>query len=195
MHLLCEIAEFLDVAPAVCHTCILCSARHIVAGDFHYIGKEASTRWASGVDLSMLAEAGDLDPADEPLRGRSYDKFLVSKSPVTGLQFLGLLIIGGSLIAVSLITLAVMLRDVRPSQLTVSALTQPSIFALGNKPKFRQCLTFIMRYFLAFLPQRRCRGRAYSFLQVFLSDLGIYDLRDRPVDNEVRFPDESCSKL
>jgi len=32
--------------------------RHIVAGDFHYIGKEASTRWASGVDLSMLADAG-----------------------------------------------------------------------------------------------------------------------------------------
>jgi len=26
MHLLCEIAEFLDVAPAVCHTRILCSA-------------------------------------------------------------------------------------------------------------------------------------------------------------------------
>jgi hypothetical protein len=51
------------------------------------------------------------------LRERSYDKFLVSKSPVTGLQFLGLLIIGGSLIAVSLITLAVMLREVRPSQL------------------------------------------------------------------------------
>ncbi len=43
--------------------------RHIVAGEFHYIGKEASTRWASGPDLSMLAEAGaSLDEADETFR-------------------------------------------------------------------------------------------------------------------------------
>jgi hypothetical protein len=42
--------------------------RHIVAGEFHYIGKEASTRWASGPDLSMLAEARALDPADETFR-------------------------------------------------------------------------------------------------------------------------------
>jgi hypothetical protein len=42
--------------------------RHIVAGEFHYIGKEASTRWAGGVDLSMMSEAGDLDPADETFR-------------------------------------------------------------------------------------------------------------------------------
>jgi hypothetical protein len=42
--------------------------RHIVAGEFHYIGKEASTRWAGGVDLSMMAEAGSLDPADETFR-------------------------------------------------------------------------------------------------------------------------------
>ena len=42
--------------------------RHIVAGEFHYIGKEASTRWASGPDLSMMAEAGALDPADETFR-------------------------------------------------------------------------------------------------------------------------------
>jgi hypothetical protein len=42
--------------------------RHIVAGEFHYIGKEASTRWGSGVDLSMLAEVGALDPADEIFR-------------------------------------------------------------------------------------------------------------------------------
>jgi len=46
--------------------------RHIVAGEFHFIGKEASTRWASGVDLSMLAEAGDLDPADET--SREYER-------------------------------------------------------------------------------------------------------------------------
>jgi hypothetical protein len=42
--------------------------RHIVAGEFHYIGKEASTRWASGPDLSMMAEAGALDPADQTFR-------------------------------------------------------------------------------------------------------------------------------
>jgi hypothetical protein len=42
--------------------------RHIVAGEFHYIGKEASTRWGGGVDLSMLPEAGALDPADETFR-------------------------------------------------------------------------------------------------------------------------------
>jgi hypothetical protein len=42
--------------------------RHIVAGQFHFIGKEASTRWAGGVDLSMMPEAGALDPADETCR-------------------------------------------------------------------------------------------------------------------------------
>jgi hypothetical protein len=41
--------------------------RHIVAGEFHFIGKEASTRWAGGVDLSMMPEAG-LDRADETCR-------------------------------------------------------------------------------------------------------------------------------
>jgi len=42
--------------------------RHIVAGEFHYVGKEASTRWAGGLDLSMMAEAGLLDPMDETFR-------------------------------------------------------------------------------------------------------------------------------
>jgi len=42
--------------------------RHIVAGEFHYIGKEASTRWAGGPDFSMMAEAGLLDPMDETSR-------------------------------------------------------------------------------------------------------------------------------
>jgi hypothetical protein len=42
--------------------------RHIIAGEFHYIGKEASTRWAGGPDLSMMAEAGSLDPTDETFR-------------------------------------------------------------------------------------------------------------------------------
>jgi hypothetical protein len=42
--------------------------RHIVAGEFHYYGKEASTRWGSGPDLSMMAEAGAVDPMDETFR-------------------------------------------------------------------------------------------------------------------------------
>ena len=42
--------------------------RHIVAGEFHYIGKEASTRWAGGPHPSMLADAGAIDPADETCR-------------------------------------------------------------------------------------------------------------------------------
>ena len=42
--------------------------RHIVAGEFHFIGKEASARWAGGVDLSMMPDAGALDPADETCR-------------------------------------------------------------------------------------------------------------------------------
>jgi hypothetical protein len=42
--------------------------RHIVAGEFHFIGKEASKRWAGGVDLSMMPEAGALDPADKTCR-------------------------------------------------------------------------------------------------------------------------------
>ena len=46
----------------------LLARRHIVAGEFHYIGKEASTRWAGGVDLSMMPESGVLDPADETCR-------------------------------------------------------------------------------------------------------------------------------
>ncbi|MCI0350817.1 MAG: hypothetical protein L0Z53_15435 [Acidobacteriales bacterium] len=51
--------------------------RHIVAGEFHYIGKEASTRWASGPDLSMMAEAGALEPTDET--SREYERVLDAK--------------------------------------------------------------------------------------------------------------------
>jgi hypothetical protein len=51
--------------------------RHITAGEFHYIGKEASTRWASGPDLSMMAEAGALDPADETYR--EYERVVDAK--------------------------------------------------------------------------------------------------------------------
>ena len=46
----------------------LLARRHIGAGEFHFIGKEASTRWAGGVDLSMMPEAGALDSADETCR-------------------------------------------------------------------------------------------------------------------------------
>jgi hypothetical protein len=42
--------------------------RHIVAGEFHYVGKEGSTRWAGGLDLSMMAEAGVLDSTHETFR-------------------------------------------------------------------------------------------------------------------------------
>jgi hypothetical protein len=42
--------------------------RHIVAGEFHYVGKEASTRWAGGLDLSMMAEAGIVDSTHETFR-------------------------------------------------------------------------------------------------------------------------------
>jgi hypothetical protein len=42
--------------------------QQILAGEFHYIGKDASTRWAGGVDLSMMPEAGALDPTDETCR-------------------------------------------------------------------------------------------------------------------------------
>jgi len=51
--------------------------RHIVAGEFHCVGKEASTRWASGPDLSMLAEAGALDPADKTFR--EYERVVDAK--------------------------------------------------------------------------------------------------------------------
>jgi hypothetical protein len=42
--------------------------RHIRAGEFHYIGREASTRWASGPDLSMMTDAGTLDPIHDTFR-------------------------------------------------------------------------------------------------------------------------------
>ena len=54
--------------PCTSRTVGLLTRRHIVAGEFHYIGKEASTRWGGGVDLSMLAEAEALEPADETFR-------------------------------------------------------------------------------------------------------------------------------
>lgn len=55
----------------------LLARRHIIAADFHYIGKEASTRWAGGPDPSMLADAGALDPADETCR--EYERIVDAK--------------------------------------------------------------------------------------------------------------------
>jgi hypothetical protein len=54
--------------PCTSRTVGLLVRRHIVAGEFHYVGKEASTRWAGGLDLSIMAEAGALDPAHETFR-------------------------------------------------------------------------------------------------------------------------------
>src|SRR5258705_3718692 len=63
--------------------------RHIVAGEFHYVGKEASTRWGSGPDLSMMAEAGALDPADETFREyeRVVDAKYLDEIPADSQQF------------------------------------------------------------------------------------------------------------
>jgi hypothetical protein len=46
----------------------LLARRHIRSGEFHYIGREASTRWASEPDLSMMTDAGILDPIHETFR-------------------------------------------------------------------------------------------------------------------------------
>lgn len=51
--------------------------RHIVAGEFHYIGKETSTRWGGGPDLSMMDEAAELDPTHETFR--EYERIVDAK--------------------------------------------------------------------------------------------------------------------
>jgi hypothetical protein len=51
--------------------------RHIRSGEFHYIGREASARWASGPDLSMMADAGALDPTHETFR--EYERIVDAK--------------------------------------------------------------------------------------------------------------------
>ena len=51
--------------------------RHVVAGEFHYVGKEASTRWSGGPDFSMLSEAGVVDATDETCR--EYDRVVDEK--------------------------------------------------------------------------------------------------------------------
>jgi hypothetical protein len=54
--------------PCTSKTIGLLVRRHIIAEEFHFVGKEASTRWAGGVDLSMMSEAGAVDAADETFR-------------------------------------------------------------------------------------------------------------------------------
>jgi hypothetical protein len=72
-------AKFCTPNGATCtsKTIGLLVRRHIVAGEFHYIGKEASTRWSSGPDLSMMAEAGSLDPTHETFR--EYERVVDAK--------------------------------------------------------------------------------------------------------------------
>jgi hypothetical protein len=48
-----------------------------VAGEFHYIGREASTRWASGPDPSMMSESGTLDRSDKTFR--EYERTVDSR--------------------------------------------------------------------------------------------------------------------
>src|SRR5215471_5795807 len=72
-------SKFCDPNGGICtpRTVGLLTRRHIVAGEFHFIGKEASTRWAGGPDLSMLADAGALDSADET--SREYERVVDAK--------------------------------------------------------------------------------------------------------------------
>jgi hypothetical protein len=59
----------------------LLARRHLVAGDFHYIGKEASTRWAGGPDPSMMAAAGATGPGGRDLpRVRKSSRRKISRS-------------------------------------------------------------------------------------------------------------------
>jgi hypothetical protein len=45
--------------------------------DLRYRAREASTRWVSGSDLSMMSEAGALDPMDETFR--EYERIVDPK--------------------------------------------------------------------------------------------------------------------
>jgi hypothetical protein len=54
--------------PCTSKTVGLLTRKHLFASEFHYLGKEASSRWAGGLDLSMMAEAGALDAFDETFR-------------------------------------------------------------------------------------------------------------------------------
>ena len=61
-------SKFCDPNGGVCtsRTVGLLARRYIVAGEFHYIGKEAFTRWSGGPDPSMLASAGEVDSVSQP---------------------------------------------------------------------------------------------------------------------------------
>jgi hypothetical protein len=60
-----------------------------VAGEFHYIGREASTRWASGPDLSMMSDSGSLDLGDKTFREyeRVVDRKYLDEIRVAAKQF------------------------------------------------------------------------------------------------------------
>jgi hypothetical protein len=72
-------SRFCTLNGSVCTSATigLLERRHIIAGEFHYIGKEASTRWAGGPDLSMLADAEALTPVDETFR--EYERVVDAK--------------------------------------------------------------------------------------------------------------------
>jgi hypothetical protein len=63
--------------------------RHMVAGEFHYIGKEAFTRWSGGPDFSMMAEAGIVDAIDETCREyeRVVDVIYLEEIPAAAKEF------------------------------------------------------------------------------------------------------------
>jgi hypothetical protein len=72
------------------------------------------------------------------LRGTNYDKFLVSQTPVTLVQFWGLLIIGGSLVLFGLLPLALILGDLVdvPNPGKLVSLPRSPIIALSDSPWF-----------------------------------------------------------
>jgi hypothetical protein len=71
-HIQSRAEKFCAPNGGVCtsNTVGLLARRHIVAGGFHYIGKEASTRW--GADLIRAS-----DPGDET--GREYERVVDAK--------------------------------------------------------------------------------------------------------------------
>jgi hypothetical protein len=72
-------SKFCDPNGGLCtsKTIGLLARRHIRSGEFRYIGREASTRWASGPDLSMMTDAGILDPTHETFR--EYERIVDPK--------------------------------------------------------------------------------------------------------------------
>jgi hypothetical protein len=57
-----------------------------------------------------------------------------------------------------------------------------------QQTRFSAMFTVHTQHSSCALPQRRTDGRAYNVYRVRISNLGVYDLRDCPIDNEVTFP-------